>query len=65
MGKVEITIRCARCDQVEKVVVEAWAGVKTTCGCNGPWRTLERRPLPEAPAPPPAAKTPEAGQAAG
>jgi hypothetical protein len=56
VGKVEITIRCARCDQVETVIVEAWAAVKTTCGCNGPWRVLERRRLPDeaAPAPPPA-----------
>jgi hypothetical protein len=48
VGKIEMTIRCARCDQVEKVVVEAWSAVKTTCGCNGPWRVLDRRPLPEA-----------------
>lgn len=47
MPKVELTIRCAKCYHVEKVVVPAWSAVKTTCGCNGPWRVLERRPLPE------------------
>ena len=52
MPKVELTIRCAKCYHIEKVVAEAWSAVKTTCGCNGPWRLLERRPLPEEPAEP-------------
>lgn len=47
MGKVEITIRCNRCDEIETVVTEAWSTLKTTCGCEGPYRVLDRKLLPE------------------
>ncbi|MFQ5600517.1 MAG: hypothetical protein ACE5G2_08185 [Candidatus Krumholzibacteriia bacterium] len=45
--KVEVTIRCVRCHNVEKVITESWSLLKTTCGCEGPYRVLERRQLPE------------------
>jgi hypothetical protein len=48
MGKVEVTIRCNRCDAVETVVTEAWSTLKTSCGCAGPYRVVERKPLPDA-----------------
>jgi hypothetical protein len=47
MGKVEVKIRCNRCDAVETVVTEAWSRLKTSCGCEGPYRVLERHELPE------------------
>lgn len=43
--KVEVTIRCNRCDAIETVTTEAWAQLKTSCGCAGPYRVVERRPL--------------------
>lgn len=49
---MEITIRCNRCDALETVRTEAWAQLKTSCGCNGPYRIVERRVLPEEPAAP-------------
>ncbi len=52
--KVEITIRCNRCDAIETVQTEAWSQLKTSCGCNGPYRIIERRTLSED-APPEAA----------
>jgi len=45
--KVAITIRCNRCDARETVSVESWHTLKTSCGCNGPYTVLERKPLPE------------------
>ena len=48
--KVEITIRCNRCDALETVLTEAWAQLKTSCGCNGPYRIIERKSVPESPA---------------
>jgi len=50
--KVEITIRCNRCDAIETVVTEAWAQLKTSCGCEGPYRIVGRKPLPEEDVPP-------------
>ncbi|UCE02795.1 MAG: hypothetical protein JSW67_00895 [Candidatus Latescibacterota bacterium] len=47
MGKVEVKIRCNRCDAVETVVTEAWSRLKTSCGCAGPYRVLERNLLPD------------------
>ncbi len=49
--KVEITIRCNRCDALETVLTEAWALPETSCGCNGPYRIVERKEIPEEPAP--------------
>ena len=45
--KAEITIRCNRCDAIESVVTEAWAQLRTSCGCDGPYRIIERKLLPE------------------
>ena len=54
--KVEIKIRCNRCDNVESVVAESWQTLKTSCGCAGPYTVLARQQLPEEadekPAPP-------------
>ena len=49
--KVEITIRCNRCDALETVLTEAWAQLKTSCGCDGPYRIVERKMVPDEPAP--------------
>jgi hypothetical protein len=49
VGKVRITIRCAKCYNVETQDIEAWAAVKTTCGCNGPYRVLSREGRPDEP----------------
>ncbi len=49
--KVEVTIRCNRCDAIETVVTESWALLKTSCGCEGPYRVVERKVLPEEPLP--------------
>ena len=49
MGKVRITIRCAKCYHVETQDIEAWGIVKSTCGCNGPYRVLSRAGLPDEP----------------
>lgn len=51
MNKVSITIRCAKCNAVETQVIHAWAVLKTTCGCNGPYRVLVRTPVEDEPAP--------------
>jgi hypothetical protein len=45
--KVAVTIRCAKCDNIETVITESWQTLKTTCGCAGPYRVVERRILPE------------------
>ena len=45
---VRITIRCAKCYNTETQDVEAWGSVRTTCGCNGPYRVLSRERLPDA-----------------
>ena len=60
MPKVRLTIRCVKCNHVEQVVAEAWGAAKTTCGCNGPWRLLQREKLTE----PPPAGEPKAAAAA-
>jgi hypothetical protein len=60
MGKVSITIRCAKCNAVETQVIHAWAVLKTTCGCNGPYRVLVRTEVPEEPA-----AAPQSDQTAG
>lgn len=44
--KVEVTIRCNRCDAIETVVTEAWSQLRTSCGCNGPYRVVTRTMLP-------------------
>ena len=49
MGKVRITIRCPKCYNVETQDIEAWGSVKTTCGCNGPYRVLSRERLADDP----------------
>lgn len=43
--KVDVTIRCNRCDAIETVTTEAWALLKTSCGCAGPYRVIDRKPL--------------------
>ena len=50
MGKVSITTRCAKCYAVETQVIHAWAVLKTTCGCNGPYRILVRTEVEDEPA---------------
>jgi hypothetical protein len=45
--KVEVTIRCNRCDAIESVVTEAWSQLRTSCGCDGPYRVVGRKTLPE------------------
>ena len=45
--KVEVTIRCAKCDSVEKVITELWSRLATSCGCLGPYRVLARKQLAE------------------
>jgi len=57
MKKVSITIRCAKCNAVETQEIHAWAVLKTTCGCNGPYRVLVRTPVEDEPA-----VAPEAGK---
>ena len=47
--RVEIKIRCNRCQNVESVVTESWQSLKTSCGCAGPYTVLERTQLPDAP----------------
>ena len=49
--RVAITIRCNRCDAIETVETEAWALLETSCGCDGPYRIIERQTLPEEEAP--------------
>jgi hypothetical protein len=52
MSKVAITIRCAKCYAVETQTIHAWAVLKTTCGCNGPYRVLVRTEVEDEPASP-------------